>query len=249
MISVLIPNFNNVKYLTESIDSILNQSYKNLQILIYDDGSTDNSQVILKGYEDRDRIRVIYGRKNMGYSFAINMLMRYVKGQFVAFHDADDTSLPNRLEKQRDYLIKNKLMAVGCGMERFWDSGKKSMNLSPPVGWKKILTRIAKRNWGAMYSATILFRRELVDHGHRFDVTITTGPDILWQCRIALEYPKGLGNVPDILYRYRQHPGALTAGRNKKISQKKDAPRKRVFLLYKDALRAIARKLIPEFDS
>ena len=117
MISVLIPNFNNVKYLTESIDSILNQSYKNLQILIYDDGSTDNSQVILKGYEKEKRIRVIYGGKNMGYSFSINMLMRYVKGQFVAFHDADDTSMPDRLEKQRDYLIKNKLMAVGCGME------------------------------------------------------------------------------------------------------------------------------------
>ena len=113
MISVLIPNYNNAKYLAESVDSILNQTFKKTQILIYDDGSTDGSHAILKGYEKRNsrRVTVIYGKKNKGYPHAINELMRLATGEFVAFHDADDISLPERLEKQKACLIDNDLIA------------------------------------------------------------------------------------------------------------------------------------------
>jgi glycosyltransferase involved in cell wall biosynthesis len=110
LVSVLMPNYNNEKYLGEAIESILNQTYKNIEFIIVDDCSTDNSwDVILKCAKLDSRIRVYKNEKNLGIVKTRNKLFSLVdkNSKYFAIFDSDDISLPKRLEKQVDFLEKN----------------------------------------------------------------------------------------------------------------------------------------------
>lgn len=106
--SVVMPVLNNERHLEESIESILNQTYKNIELLILDDGSSDKSLSIIEKYGmDNKCIRVI-SRKNKGVSFSINELFEYTQGEYIARMNGDDISYNNRIEMQVDFLNKNK---------------------------------------------------------------------------------------------------------------------------------------------
>lgn len=108
MISVIMPVYNSEKYLKESIESILNQTYKNLEFIIIDDGSTDNSLKIIQEYKLVDnRIKVIT-RENKGLIFSLNEGIALANGQYIARMDSDDISLSRRLEKQIRFLDERK---------------------------------------------------------------------------------------------------------------------------------------------
>lgn len=98
-ISVLMPVYNAEKYLREAIDSILNQTFKDFEFLIINDASTDNSKKIIFSYSDR-RISYLENNKNLGLPRTLNKGLRLAKADYVARMDADDVSLPDRLEKQ-----------------------------------------------------------------------------------------------------------------------------------------------------
>jgi len=101
MISVLIPCFNREKYIQESIESILNQSYKDLDIIVYDDGSNDNSIEIINWLQEKDsRIRLIQGHINRGEGFARNRLLDACSTEIACWQDSDDISLSDRIELQ-----------------------------------------------------------------------------------------------------------------------------------------------------
>ena len=100
------PVYNSEKYLKESIDSILNQSYKDFELLIIDDGSTDSSIDIINSYND-SRIRVIKNNENKGLPYTRNLGLKLATGDYIAVMDSDDISYPNRLERQVDFLEKN----------------------------------------------------------------------------------------------------------------------------------------------
>lgn len=102
-------------HLKNSIESILNQSYKEFEFIIIDDGSTDNSLEIIKEYAKRDkRIKVIKNPLNIGLTKSLNKGIRIAQGEFIARQDAHDFSLPHRLEKQLKFLQKNSDYAF-CG--------------------------------------------------------------------------------------------------------------------------------------
>ena len=92
--------YNRAEYLAASIDSVLSQTYPNFEFLIADDGSTDPGvRPLLKHYEELDpRIRVYY-HENRGFAQELNYLMGVARGHFIANHDSDDISLPDRLER------------------------------------------------------------------------------------------------------------------------------------------------------
>lgn len=90
-VSVIVPNYNNEKYLGKCMDSILAQTYPIQEIIIYDDCSTDNSREVLKAYEQRDsRIKVVYGKKNVGVSVARDTAIRFTCSDYVCMLDSDD---------------------------------------------------------------------------------------------------------------------------------------------------------------
>ena len=99
LVSVVIPAFNCEKYIAECIDSVLNQSYQDFEIIIIDDGSTDGTVKTVSGYED-DRIKLFHQEGNSGSGAARNYGVEKASGQWIAFVDADDTWLPDKLQKQ-----------------------------------------------------------------------------------------------------------------------------------------------------
>ncbi len=105
-VSVIVPAYNAAAYIQESIDSVLAQTYKNLEIIIVDDGSTDNTREVLEPYFDKRPIRYFY-QTNQGLSGARNTGLRFSSGQFVALLDADDIFLPNKIARQVSCLLQN----------------------------------------------------------------------------------------------------------------------------------------------
>lgn len=113
LVSVLLSTYNSEESIAESIDSLLNQTYKNLEILISDDGSTDSTREICKKFQLKDdRILLSCNKRNIGLTKSLNNLAQKASGSLIARHDADDISLPHRIEEQILFMKKKKLDAV-----------------------------------------------------------------------------------------------------------------------------------------
>ena len=108
-VSIVIPTFNRRNYITIALDSVLAQTYTNYEIIIIDDGSSDNTKEVLTPYWDK--IRYFY-QDNRGIPATRNRGIREAKGDYIAFLDSDDYWLPEKLERQIDYFEKN----PHCGM-------------------------------------------------------------------------------------------------------------------------------------
>lgn len=123
-ISVVMSVFNDEKNLTTSVKSILNQSFKNFEFLIMDDGSTDSSFKLLNTFKD-SRIKLFRNKENIGLTKSLNKLIKSASGNIIARQDSDDVSIENRFEKQLDFLFKNKLDM--CTSRAFVKGTKKSI--------------------------------------------------------------------------------------------------------------------------
>ncbi len=114
LVSVVMSNYNTDElYLRASIESILSQTYENFEFIIVDDCSTDNSIDVIESYSD-DRIKLIKNKQNMGLTKSLNVAIKAAKGEFIARMDADDISLPQRFEKQVEFLTSNPEY-IACG--------------------------------------------------------------------------------------------------------------------------------------
>ncbi|MDK2932820.1 MAG: hypothetical protein PWP27_630 [Clostridiales bacterium] len=111
-VSVLMPVFNGEKYLKESIESILNQTYNNFEFIIINDGSTDNSLHIINEYAKKDNRIVVISRKNKGLVYSLNEGLAIAKGEYVARMDCDDVSMPERFGKQVQYMEQNREVSI-----------------------------------------------------------------------------------------------------------------------------------------
>lgn len=111
LVSVVMPVYNGEKHVRKAVDSILGQTFKDFELIIVDDGSTDRTPEILNEFTDA-RIRVIGNSTNMGVRRARNRALDAVRGKFIAVQDADDVSMPRRLEKQVQYLERHHGIAL-----------------------------------------------------------------------------------------------------------------------------------------
>lgn len=124
LISVLLSVYNDDKNIKTSIDSILSQSYKNIELLVMDDCSTDKTYDILKDIKDR-RLRIFRNKDNKGLTKSLNILINKSKGQILARQDSDDISLPTRLEVQFENL--HNLQLDGCTTRAYIKNSKRSI--------------------------------------------------------------------------------------------------------------------------
>ena len=110
MISVIMSAYNSEKHISNSIESILGQSYQNFEFLIMDDGSTDNTGKIINSYRKTDnRIKLFNNKSNIGLTKSLNFLINQAQGEYLARQDSDDVSNSKRFELQLNYMIKNNL--------------------------------------------------------------------------------------------------------------------------------------------
>ena len=123
LLTVLMPVYNAEKFLAESINSILSQTYSNFEFVILDDASTDNSLKIIKAYAKEDkRIKVLINNKNQKTAKSRNILLKKTTTEFIAWMDADDVSSPHWLQTQMDFLKQNpKIDVVSCHWDFFGD--------------------------------------------------------------------------------------------------------------------------------
>ncbi len=116
-VDVLMATYNGEKYLKEQIDSILNQTYQNIHLIISDDCSTDGTRNILKEYEENEKITVFYQENNQGYVKNFEFLLNQVTSELYMFADQDDFWLPEKIEKSVEKLQKENLDLVFGDLE------------------------------------------------------------------------------------------------------------------------------------
>ena len=108
LVSIIMPSYNTAKFISETITSVLAQTYPNWELIIVDDCSTDDTDAVIRPYLADDRIRYIKNEENSGAAVSRNRALREAKGKWIAFLDSDDLWLPEKLEKQIAFMEKNR---------------------------------------------------------------------------------------------------------------------------------------------
>lgn len=159
LISALITVVNGESFLREAIDSTLNQTFQDFKLIIVDDGSTDNTALIIDSYQN-PIIRKITFPCNMGRVFALNVGVSVARGNFIALMDADDVNAPDRFARQISILEKNSDIMV-CGSNlKFIDNygvylGEQNLPLTPnEIKWQSIF-------WCPIGNPSVMMRREI----------------------------------------------------------------------------------------
>ena len=106
LVSIIVPSYNCAKYLPDTIQSVLSQTYENWEMIIVDDCSTDNTEEVVKGFAD-ERIKYLKNEKNSGAALSRNYALREAKGRWIAFLDSDDMWMPEKLEHQISFMEAN----------------------------------------------------------------------------------------------------------------------------------------------
>ncbi len=125
LISVIIPYFNKKQYIKEAVSSVLNQTYKNFEIIIiYDDKNLSDYNYLLDEFKNKNNIKIFKNNKNIGAGLSRNIGIKYAKGEIIAFLDSDDLWLPNKLEDQLNFMQKNKYDFTFSNYEKKLLNGK-----------------------------------------------------------------------------------------------------------------------------
>ena len=111
LVSIIMPSYNTEQYIAETIQSVINQTYQNWELIIVDDCSTDNTDTVVGKIKD-SRIRYLKNEKNSGAAVSRNKALREANGRWVAFLDSDDLWKPEKLEKQISFMMKKKCVVV-----------------------------------------------------------------------------------------------------------------------------------------
>ncbi|MDR0880544.1 MAG: glycosyltransferase family 2 protein [Clostridioides sp.] len=135
LVSIITPVYNSGRFLSETIESIQNQTYKNWQLLLVDDCSTDNSKEIIDGYANRDsRIRYIKLEKNSGAAVSRNVGLKNAEGRFIAFVDSDDLWKNTKLEKQVGYMLDKSVGFTFTSYRYMKENGKRTNKVAIAPG-------------------------------------------------------------------------------------------------------------------
>lgn len=204
-ISVIMAVYNSEKYLAKAIESILNQTFKDFEFIIINDSSTDNSLNIIKEYQKKDkRIRLMNNKKNIGLTKSLNKGLKIVKSKYIARIDADDISLPRRLEKQYKYLEGNPdIFLLGTGAHNMNEEGNNTTNFKPLTSFEEIKKQLPSQN--CIYHPSIMFRN---NGGIYYHEKFPYSQDYDLYLRLLSEGKK-LTNIPDKLIKRCCNPNAI----------------------------------------
>ena len=201
--SIIIPAYNAARYVRAAVDSALAQTHPDIEIIVVDDGSTDDTRRILDPYAAARKIEYLQ-QENKGLSGARNAGIRRAKGEYIALLDADDIFMPDKMEKQIAHLERDLSCDVSyCDLYHFWDEEpEKSLKLDYKYySGEEVLPNILRRSFIAP-SAT-LFRRRVFDRFGYFDEEIRQfAEDLEFWLRLTLGGAK-ICFLPEILVRLR----------------------------------------------
>lgn len=204
-VSVLMSVYNDAVHLKEAINSILNQTIKDFEFIIIDDGSTDVSVDILRRYEKQDsRVKVYTNESNIGLAKSLNKGFLLSSGEYIARMDADDYAYPIRLQKQLEFMEAHKnIMVCGTSMEIYEDHNK---FMVPPTAHNAIAAGLI---FGTnFYHPTVMFRASFIgDNQITYPEDCKYAQDYgLWVKLLKLGKKDIFANLEEPLLKYRTHP-------------------------------------------
>jgi glycosyltransferase involved in cell wall biosynthesis len=223
LVSIIITSFNREKYLKDCLESIFAQTYRDIEIILVDDCSTDKTveifyefqrEAIEKRPEMKDRMIAISLPRNVGYAGPLTLGMFLSKGEFIAIQDSDDLSHPERIQKQVSYLNANpQYELVGTLFSSFfgYKNGKFS-GLRHPVRWIKYDEEIYKayeKGEHCICHGTTLFRGSVFDRLGGFTRRLGKEADFEFLQKCIKNGVKA-NNLPEVLYYYRRHPEQMS---------------------------------------
>jgi glycosyltransferase involved in cell wall biosynthesis len=200
-VSVIIPAYNGDRYIADAIESILQQTYRDCEIIVVDDGSNDRTPQILEIYGDRLRC---FTQKNQGVAAARNKGLEMARGEYIAFFDQDDYFLPEKLSLQVALLDRDRDLAfVNSGWKIVNQIGEGITSVEP---WHNLpkLDAAGIIIWKPVFLGAMLFRRNWLVRANGFDTTLVQTPDVDLVMRLALLGAKA-DWVKQVTVCYRQH--------------------------------------------
>ena len=210
-ISVILPVFNAEPYLKECLESLKTQRFRDFEVLIFDDASTDRSHGILMAFDD-PRFHVERSRQNQGYAVYLNQGIEKARGRYIARMDADDICHPERLQKQFEFLESHPEVGIcGTGYQVFGSVEEKEFQ--KPLEDAEIRWRLMLDN--PFQHPTVMIRRSvLIEHALRYREDLMPTEDYdLWSR--LLKVTKG-ANLPEVLLKYRFHAGQESSARRER---------------------------------
>lgn len=206
LVSVIIPTYNAEKYIDKTIESVLAQTYKNFEIIVVDDDSSDKTWGILKRmYRDHGKIYCCKLAENSGAAIARNEAMGKAKGQYIAFLDSDDVWLPRKLEKQISILKQEKKGFCYGAIEMIDENGKKLKNkrkITERADYKVLLKNTV------IATSTVVLDRKIV--GSVIMPNIRSGQDYATWLSILRKGYTAIG-IDEVLVQYRRGKGSLSS--------------------------------------
>jgi glycosyltransferase involved in cell wall biosynthesis len=236
-VSVIIPNYNYAQYVGQAVDSVLNQTYSNIEIIVVNNGSTDNSLEILKKYGSRI---CLVDQENLGQSGARKTGLLRATGDFIAFLDADDIWAPRKIEKQL-HLFSPKTELVYCGVYCFNEHSQKLISTHFPEFKGSCASAFVNHPGVSIVlsgESTAIFTRALLKKVGGFDPDLNSaaGWDFFRRCSKFTEFDF----VPEALTNYRIHGSNMSSSSTKTIPDIRKAYKK----LFEDGDWAISSRVV-----
>lgn len=205
MVSIIMPTYNSDQTVVESIQSVLSQTYKNWELIIVDDRSTDNTWQVIQTYADKyDNIRVYQNKENLGAGASRNFAIKKAKGRFIAFLDSDDLWMENKLAEQIPFMLENNYPLTYTHYSRFNNEEELSVVTAPEyTTYKKLMYSNVIGCLTAVYDTQKL--------GKRYMPLIRKRQDMGLWLDILKETPKAYC-LPKPLAKYRMDSG-MTANK------------------------------------
>jgi glycosyltransferase involved in cell wall biosynthesis len=204
IVTVIIPLYNREDYIKETLKSVFDQTYSNIEIVIVDDGSTDNSLQIVNKYKKKCKIIKHPNNENKGQSAAINLALSKTRSKYISILDSDDKFLKDKLKFQVDFLEKNKDFGVVYSNGEIIDSKGNTKYIIysdkhiPPMSPNEILLSSYFN-----VPSNALVRRSIYDKVGFFDESMRSSQD--HDMAIRLSEVTKIGYLPQVLWQYRRH--------------------------------------------
>lgn len=210
LFSVLIANYNNGKYLMEAIESVRQQTYTNWEIVLVDDGSTDNSIDLYKELQEDQRIYIFYNNENKGCGYTKRRCVELANGDYCGFLDPDDALLPCALEVSVEALLSNHQVVLTMSRFYFCDEHLNITKESRFLNLKEGESYFERNDYRPEAFASFVKRAYLITQGIDESLQAAVDQDLYFK----LDEVGIIVSLRDITYKYRIHDGSLSHGTN-----------------------------------
>lgn len=219
LVSVIVPCYNSSLFIASTLDSIVQQTYSNIEVICLNDGSTDNTEEIIKIYCEKYSNFLLIHKSNTGVSDTRNQGLRLAKGELVLFLDSDDVLTPDNIATHVEALKTNKAAGFSSAIMIKIDENGSLKNLGEWLGVTNTIHEDIlsyNQSTGTCPSAYVFRKAMLLSHQIIFDQELTSTADRYFLCRVG-NHAFGVRNSPKPTVLYREHKGGMSATLNKAL--------------------------------